>query len=645
MANMEKNQKTNKRKILIISLIVVLIVSLIPVIIISVINNKPNVVKYNGLELMNTRDYYVVSGIDVFSENIVIPSEYDGKEIKEIGQKAFSNSKITSITIPKNIVSMGRDAFNGCELLKKVNYLGTIDEWAQIYFYNEHANPLSYSKALHIGGELVNKVNIETAMKISNYAFYNCENLTEVNVYEKIDYIGLGAFKYCNKIEKITIPFNRAKDRVYFWENSVFGYIFGYDTCEIEDDDKLEKHQNLYQGTQVQDDVNYLYYIPNSLRTVIITSQSIPNNAFYGCKNLTSVILSENVKFIGKNAFYGCESIDNVFIPKKVMSLYSSSFAGCKSLTNIEVDADNYYYKSVDGNLYTKYGGVLLQYAIGKEDTTFAISDRTSQISAYAFAYCDNLVSVNFGERVISVGDYAFYKCHGLKNISLNDCLMEIGSYAFYGCNNLDDFSLNEGLSIIGSYAFYGCRSLNDLMISSHVVNIGEKAFGNCSRLTLYCEKASRPYGWSNSWTFNRPVVWGYGYHKLDGVVYGVKDGKATVIKQSRDITTANIQPSINYKGQTYNVTSIGDNAFENCGVLKSITIPTSITSIGSNSFEYCVSLTSIVLPSSITSIGHKSFEYCVSLTIYCEAQSKPSGWYSTWNSYECPVVWGYTGN
>ena len=62
-------------------------------------------------------------------------------------------------------------------------------------------------------------------------------------------------------------------------------------------------------------------------------------------------------------------------------------------------------------------------------------------------------------------------------------------------------------------------------------------------------------------------------------------------------------------------VTSIGYSAFNNCTSLTSITIPESVTSIGSNAFYNCTSLTSITIPESVTSIGSFAFYYCTSLT------------------------------
>lgn len=92
-------------------------------------------------------------------------------------------------------------------------------------------------------------------------------------------------------------------------------------------------------------------------------------------------------------------------------------------------------------------------------------------------------------------------------------------------------------------------------------------------------------------------------------------------------------------------VTSIGENAFSSCDKLTSITLPSSLTSIGEYAFTFCHNLTSIIIPESVTSIREYAFKWCDKLTIYCETSSQPSGWDSTWNNDDRPVVWGYKKN
>jgi hypothetical protein len=61
-------------------------------------------------------------------------------------------------------------------------------------------------------------------------------------------------------------------------------------------------------------------------------------------------------------------------------------------------------------------------------------------------------------------------------------------------------------------------------------------------------------------------------------------------------------------------VTGIGDNAFDHCENLKSISLPDGLRSIGKNAFWHCTNLESISLPDSLTSIGDFAFWDCENL-------------------------------
>ena len=283
---------------------------------------------------------------------------------------------------------------------------------------------------------------------IGDRAFEDCSSLASVTIGNSVTGIGYNAF-YNTAYYK-----NESN-----WENGVL-YIGKY---LIDAKIDILGVYDVKDGTKLIADS--AFFSSSSLTSVAIPNSvtSIGDDAFHGCTSLTSVTIPNSVTSIGNGAFYSCDSLTSVTIGNGVTSIGDRVFYDCSSLTSITVDESNTAYKSIDGNLYSKDGKTLIQYARGKTDTSFAIPDSVTSIGDDAFYSCDSLTSVTIGNSVTSIGDYVFYGCSSLTSVTIGNNVTSIGDYVFACCYSLTSVTIGKNVTSIGNSAFYGCSSLTSI--------------------------------------------------------------------------------------------------------------------------------------------------------------------------------------
>ena len=231
------------------------------------------------------------------------------------------------------------------------------------------------------------------------------------------------------------------------------------------------------------------------------------------------------------------------------------------------------------------------------------------------------------GVKIIGIEIGAFKDNQRIKTVKLPGTITYIGRVAFAGCANLTEISGTDGITFIGQWAFYGCQSLNEFVLGKGVT-LQDGAFIDCN-FTLYTSESSEPSTWEKTWDdgFSGTTVWGYSCIKIDGIMYGIKDGYATVVCQSQNIAgDITIASAVDYHEKKYVVTSIATSAFEGCTSLKIITIPDSVISLGNLVFQGCTSLEKVIIGNNVNSIGAMIFYGCNNLKSV--SFSDGSNWY-----------------
>ena len=486
---------------------------------------------------------------DFTFHNSGITSVKFSENVTTIGKEVFANcTDLTNIELSDEIETIGQGAFLGCSQLQTVN-VNSLESWCNIQFDGENSNPLSASEnsKLTVGnkqfvGDLEIPDNIDT---LPDFTFHN-SGITSVKFSENVTTIGKDVFANCTSLIKVTIPD----------AEGYIGRLFGAANSE-----------------------NQQNYLPQSLKEVtILGGESIGNNAFYGCGNLTNITIPNSVTAIEESAFYGCSGLTYINLPIGVTKIGDQAFCGCSGLTSLTLpSAVTTIGKDVFANC-TSLRKVTIPNAESYIGRLFGATSYDDQQKALPQTLKE--VTILGGK---SIGNNAFYGCGNLTNITIPNSVTAIEESAFYGCSGLTDIILPAEVTKIGDQAFCECSGLTSLTLSSAVTTIGKDVFANCTSLRKVTIPTAESY-----------------IGRLFGATSYVDQQKA--LPQSlKEVTILGGE-------------SIGSNAFYGCSNLTNITIPNSITTIYYEAFYGCSGLTDITIPNSVTTINDRAFYGCNNL-------------------------------
>jgi len=188
--------------------------------------------------------------------------------------------------------------------------------------------------------------------------------------------------------------------------------------------------------------------------------------------------------------------------------------------------------------------------------------------------------------------------------------VLSIGAAAFAN-NELTEVNIPTRVTGIGDYAFTG-NQLTELAIPDSVLSIGEETFSGCRDLSCVTIGSGITSIGANAF---------YNCGGLKEFIVSPENGfysSADGVLFNKDKTTLLQFPAASVL-ESYNipdgVTTIGNSAFENCYSLTGVTIPASVETIGNGAFNFCESLNGLVIPSGVTIIGDNAFFYCTGLT------------------------------
>ena len=225
----------------------------------------------------------------------------------------------------------------------------------------------------------------EGTIKICEFAFVGCNDLTKVSIPDSVRDIESGAFEECFQLTSINIPDN------------------------------------------VTHIGSYAFSLCKSLTEIVLPDglEAIEVGTFDECKKLVGINIPDSVTSIGESAFGYCENLKEIVIPANVKSIGDGAFEFCSNLRHISVDSNNNVYdshKNCNAIIHTDSKTLI----VGCMNTI--IPEGVQIIGQTAFTGRKGIDYLTIPEGVTKIGFYSFFCCK-LKSITLPSSIKEISDW------------------------------------------------------------------------------------------------------------------------------------------------------------------------------------------------------------------------
>lgn len=479
--------------------------------------NKPSDFTYSGSSAITISTYKGTS------TTMWIPSYIGGKAVTTISASAFlNNTSLLKVVVPSTVTSIGNDILKGCNNVESLT-VPFVNGVLGRYF-GEASNDRGRvgSGACTSTSDYTHQYTLTTTGYFSNdrsywyYCFNIPKTLTEVIITVQPE-IPENAFRNCDLIQKISIPSTATSIGEYAFYNckSVTSY-------------------NENNGAST---------LPDAITV-------IPNYAFTNNTNISHLIISSDIAYIGEYAFSGCSNLvelSTAKVPEKLAEIGQYAFSGCSALEkyfnnakgelNLPTSMNTIGKCAFKGNALVKK--VLIPNSV--QTIGYAAFEDCNEIQELSVPFINSVLGRYFGEASnnsgttgsgakTSTSDYThqwtesanggyfsngkgyWIYCYKIPK-SLQKVVVtkqtEIPDNAFRNCDLIEEIVIADNTLAIGEYAFYNCSALTNIYIPNTVETIGSYAFTGCTSLTITCGAVSRPTGWASNWnSSNCTVYW-----------------------------------------------------------------------------------------------------------------------------------------